>query len=139
MDGYNIIFAWQELKELADENMDGAKTKLLDLLSNYQWIRRCEIIVVFDAYRVEGHREEVMDYYNIRVVYTREAQTADEYIEKFAHDNKKKYDITVATSDSLQQIIVQGEGCALLSAKELKAEIIQANKRMQEEYEERRV
>ncbi|HQD27673.1 translation factor GTPase family protein [Acetivibrio saccincola] len=138
VDGYNIIFAWQELKELADENMDGAKTKLLDLLSNYQWIRRCEIIVVFDAYRVEGHREEVMDYYNIRVVYTREAQTADEYIEKFAHDNKKKYDITVATSDSLQQIIVQGEGCALLSAKELKAEIIQANKRMQEEYEEKK-
>lgn len=138
VDGYNIIYAWSELKELADENMDAAKTKLLDLLSNYQWIRNCEIIVVFDAYRVEGHREEIIDYYNIHVVYTKEAQTADEYIEKFAYDNKKKYDITVATSDNLQQIIVRGEGCALLSARELKAEIIQANKRIQEEYEEKK-
>lgn len=138
VDGYNIIYAWPELKEIADENMDGAKIKLLDLLSNYRWIRNCEIIVVFDAYRVEGHREEVMDYYSIHVVYTREAQTADEYIEKFAYDNKRKYDITVATSDSLQQIIVQGEGCALLSARELKAEVIQANKRLQEEYEEKK-
>ena len=94
--------------------------------------------MVFDAYRVEGHREEIIDYYNIHVVYTREAQTADEYIEKFAHDNKKKYHITVATSDGLQQMIVRGEGGALLSAKDLKTEIIEANKRLQEEYEEKK-
>jgi len=138
VDGYNIIYAWQELKELAEENMDGAKMKLLDSLCNYQWLRKCKVIVVFDAYRVEGHREEVIDYYNIHVVYTREAQTADQYIEKFAHDNKKNYDITVATSDGLQQIIVRGEGCALLSARELKAEIVRANEQMNKEYREMR-
>ena len=127
VDGYNIIFAWPELKELADSNMDGARIKLLDTLSNYQGIRKCEVIVVFDAYRVVGHREEVTDYHNIHMVYTREAQTADQYIEKFAHDNKKKYDITVATSDGLQQIIIRGAGGLLLSARELKAEIDSAN------------
>jgi predicted RNA-binding protein with PIN domain len=135
VDGYNIIFAWPELKELADENMDSAKMKLLDSLSNYQWIRNCQIIVVFDAYRVEGHREELIDYYNIHMVYTREAQTADQYIEKFAHDNKKNYKITVATSDGLQQIIVRGEGCFLLSARELKAEVIEANEKIQQKYQ----
>ncbi len=136
VDGYNIIFAWPELKELADENMDSAKIKLLDFLSNYQWIRKCHIIAVFDAYRVQGHREEVIDYYNIHLVYTREAQTADNYIEKFAHDNKKNYNITVATSDGLQQMIVRGEGCFLLSARELYAEIIGANNKMMKEYKE---
>ncbi len=136
IDGYNIIFAWPELKELADENMYGARIKLLDILSNYQWIRRFHVIVVFDAYRVEGHREEVIDYYNIHLVYTKEAQTADQYIEKFAHDNKRNYNITVATSDGLQQVIVRGEGCSLLSARELKAEIIRANERIKQEYKE---
>ncbi len=135
VDGYNIIFAWPELKELADGNMDGAKTGLLDSLSNYQAVRDCEIIVVFDAYRVAGHREEVSDYHNIHVVYTREAQTADQYIEKFAHDNKKKYDITVATSDGLQQIIVRGSGCLLFSARELKAEIDEANEKIRLVYQ----
>ncbi len=134
VDGYNIIFAWPELKELAEENMDSAKMKLLDSLSNYQFIRKIRIIVVFDAYRVEGHREEVIEYYNIHMVYTKEAQTADQYIEKFAHDNKKNYNITVATSDGLQQIIVRGAGCLLLSARELKAEIVQANERIKQEY-----
>ncbi len=134
VDGYNIIYAWSELKELADENMDGARMKLLDYLSNYQWIRKSRIIVVFDAYRVQGHREETIDYYNIHMVYTREAQTADQYIEKFAHDNKKNYNITVATSDGLQQMIVWGEGCSLLSARELKVEIAETYKRLKQEY-----
>ncbi|MDP4160428.1 MAG: TetM/TetW/TetO/TetS family tetracycline resistance ribosomal protection protein, partial [Bacillota bacterium] len=97
VDGYNIIHAWPELKELADDTMDGARMKLLDTLSNYQGIRRCQIILVFDAYRVQGHFEEVIDYDNIHMVYTKEAQTADQYIEKFAHDNSKNYNITVAT------------------------------------------
>lgn len=109
VDGYNIIHAWPELKELADDNMDGARMKLIDTLSNYQGIRKCQIIVVFDAYRVQGHFEEAIDYYNIHLVYTREAQTADQYIEKFAYDNQKKYNITVATSDGLQQIIIRGQ------------------------------
>lgn len=134
VDGYNIIYAWPELKELAEENLDSARMKLLDLLSNYQWIRRCHVIVVFDAYRVEGHQEEIIDYYNIHMVYTREAQTADQYIEKFAHENKKNYNITVATSDGLQQMIVRGEGCTLFSARELKAELEDANKRLRQEY-----
>lgn len=136
VDGYNIIYAWPELKELADENMDAARMKLLDSLSNYQWIRKYKIIAVFDAYRVEGHREEVIDYYNIHMVYTKEAQTADQYIERFAHDNKKNYNITVATSDGLQQMIVRGEGCSLLSARELEAEIKEANKRIKQEYQQ---
>ncbi len=136
VDGYNIIFAWPELKELADANMDGAKMKLLDALSNYQGILNHQIIVVFDAYRVQGHREEVIDYHNIHMVYTREAQTADQYIERFAHDNQKKYHITVATSDGLQQMIVRGDGCSLLSARELKAEIEEANERIKQEYPE---
>lgn len=134
VDGYNIIHAWPELKELMDENMDAARMQLIDILSNYQGIKRFKIIVVFDAYRVQGYREEMENYNNIHVVYTKEAQTADQYIEKFAHDNQKKYNIVVATSDGLQQIIVWGEGCTLLSARELKAEIQEANKNLREEY-----
>ncbi len=136
VDGYNIIFAWDELKELADKNMDGARIRLLDILSNYQGIRKCEIIVVFDAYRVQGHREEVIDYHNIHMVYTKEAQTADQYIEKFAYDNKKKYRITVATSDGLQQIIIRGAGGSLLSARELKADIDMANVKIMHKHQE---
>lgn len=136
VDGYNIIHAWPELKELTEDNMDGARMKLLDTLSNYQGIRRCQIIVVFDAYRVQGHFEEVIDYHNIHTVFTREAQTADQYIEKFAHDNQKKYDITVATSDGLQQLIIRGAGSALFSARELKVEIERANERIRKEYQE---
>ncbi|WP_069998086.1 translation factor GTPase family protein [Cellulosilyticum sp. I15G10I2] len=137
VDGYNIIFAWPELKELAQDNMDGAKIKLLEALSNYQGIIKCQIIVVFDAYRVQGHLEEVINYHNIRMVYTREAQTADQYIERFAHDNQKKYKIVVATSDGLQQIIIRGAGCALLSARELKVEIERASESIQQAYKER--
>lgn len=127
VDGYNIIFAWPDLKALSEENMDSARTKLLDYLSKYQSYRKCQIIAVFDAYRVQGHQEEIIDYENIHVVYTREAQTADQFIEKFAHDNRKKYSITVATSDALQQVIIRGAGCDLLSARELKQKIDSAN------------
>lgn len=136
VDGYNVIFAWPELKALAEENMDAARTRLLDILCNYQGIRKCLIIAVFDAYRVQGHREEASVYNNIHVVYTREAQTADQYIEKFAHDNQQKYSITVATSDGLQQIIIRGAGSLLLSARELKLEIDSANKRLELENSE---
>lgn len=136
VDGYNVIYAWDDLKELTEEHMDGARAKLLDILSNYQGIRQCEIIVVFDAYRVQGQREDLTDYHNIHVVYTKEAQTADQYIEKFAHDNQKKYNITVATSDGLQQLIVRGAGSALLSARELKIEIEEASIRLKQKYQE---
>ena len=123
VDGYNIIFAWQELNELAKDNVDGARNKLMDLLCNYQGMRKCHLILVFDAYRVQNHQTVIMDYHNIHVVYTKEAETADQYIEKFAHENASKYRITVATSDGLEQIIIRGKGCELLSARELEAEV----------------
>lgn len=134
VDGYNIIFAWDNLNELAKENIDGARTKLMDILCNYQGSKKCNLIVVFDAYRVQGRRVEIMDYHNIHVVYTKEAETADRYIEKFAHENKKKYNITVATSDGLEQIIIRGQGCRLLSAREFKEEVELEQKRIREEY-----
>lgn len=137
VDGYNIIFAWENLNELAKDNIDGARTKLMDILCNYQGSKKCNLIVVFDAYRVQGHRVEIMDYHNIHVVYTKEAETADQYIEKFAHENKKKYNITVATSDGLEQIIIRGQGCRLLSAREFKAEVEFEQKRIREEYLEK--
>lgn len=136
VDGYNIIHAWPELKELISDNIEGARMKLLEMMSNYQGTRKCQIIVVFDAYRVQGHREEVMDFHNIHMVYTKEAQTADQYIEKFAHDNKKKYTIVVATSDGLEQMIVRGAGCSLLSARELKIELEEANERIRKKFKE---
>lgn len=127
VDGYNIIYGWEELRELAKENMDGARGRLLDMLCNYQGMKQCQVIVVFDAYRVEGHRTEFFDYHNIHVVYTKEAETADAYIERFSHENGKKYRITVATSDGLEQIIIRGAGCLLLSAKDLSEEISRLN------------
>ncbi|MDP4088308.1 MAG: NYN domain-containing protein, partial [Bacillota bacterium] len=139
VDGYNIIFAWQELKELVDTNIDAARTKLLDLLCNYQSIVKKHIIVVFDAYRVQGHPTEIFDYHNIHVVYTREAETADQYIEKFVHKNREAYEITVATSDNLEQIIIRSKGAGLLSARELKEEIVRTVKRVMEEYREMQV
>ena len=135
VDGYNIIFAWQELKELAQINLDGARGKLLDILCNYQAIRKCNLIVVFDAYRLAGHPTETLEYHNIHVVYTKEAETADRYIERFAHENSKKYNVTVATSDGLEQIIIRGEGCALLSARDLLEEIKLAEQELREDYE----
>lgn len=134
VDGYNIIFAWEDLRELSEENMDGAKGKLLDILSNYQGIKNCQVIVVFDAYRVAGHKTEIFDYHNIHVVYTKEAETADAYIEKFAHENAKRYRITVATSDGLEQIIIRGAGCLLLSARELLQEIKRSKEQMAQTY-----
>lgn len=136
VDGYNIIFAWPELKAIAEEDLEDARKKLLDALSNYQGVRKCHIIVVFDAYRVQGHMEEIIPYYNIHLVYTREAQTADHYIEKFAHQHSKKDRVIVATSDGLQQMIIRGAGCDLLSARELKLELERANESIKEAYQE---
>ena len=110
VDGYNIIFAWDELKDLARENMDSARGILLDKLCNYQGMKQIEVIAVFDAYRVIGH------------------------IEKFAHTNASKYQVTVATSDGLEQVIIRGEGCRLLSARDLHAEMELAGKQLSETY-----
>ncbi len=134
VDGYNVVFAWEELHTLAKINIDGARGRLLDILCDYQAMRGCHLIVVFDAYRVKGHATEILDYHNIHIVYTQEAETADQYIEKFAHENGKRYDVIVATSDGLEQIIIRGEGCRLMSARELQAEIAREKAYFQETY-----
>lgn len=123
VDGYNIIFSWDELSELAKYNMDAARDKLKDILCNYQGFKKCIVILVFDAYKVKGSRGEVEDYHNIHVVYTKEAETADQYIEKVTHDIGRKHHVTVATSDALEQLIIMGQGAVRISAKGLKEEI----------------
>ena len=116
VDGYNIIFAWDELKELAKENIDGARDKLLDIMSNYQGYKGCTVIVVFDAYNVKRHTETVYKHDNVFVVYTRAAETADMYIAKTTHKMSSKYKVTVATSDALEQLIIMGHGALRMSA-----------------------
>lgn len=137
VDGYNIIFAWEELRELAKINIDGARGRLMDILSNYQGIRKCTLILVFDAYKVEGFPGEIQQYHNIHVVYTKEAETADQYIEKVAHEIGRKYEVSVATSDGTEQVIIRGQGCHLLSAKELHTEIVLAQKELRENHMEK--
>ena len=137
VDGYNIIFAWEELRELAKINIDGARGRLMDILSNYQGIWKCTLILVFDAYKVEGFPGEIQQYHNIHVVYTKEAETADQYIEKVAHEIGRKYEVTVATSDGTEQVIIRGQGCHLLSAKELHTEIVLAQKELRENHMEK--
>ena len=136
VDGYNIIYAWKELKELAAVSLDGARGKLQDILCDYQAMKGCQLMVVFDAYRLQGHPVEVSDYHNIRVVFTKEAETADQYIEKFAVRHAKDYSITVATSDGLEQVIIRGQGCALLSAKDLEEEIKRSKVSFKEQHME---
>ena len=137
VDGYNVIFAWEELKELAEKNIDGARGALMDILCDYQAICQMEVILVFDAYRVAGHATEFCDYQNIHVVYTKEAETADYYIEHFAHENSRKYDITVVTSDGLEQVIIRGAGCGLISSREFEEEVKRRKDSFRKEYEEK--
>ena len=116
VDGYNIIFAWEDLKALSEINLESARGKLMDILSNLQGALGCTLILVFDAYRVEGGTREIFKYHNIHVVYTKEAETADQYIEKTVHELGRKYQVTVATSDGLEQVIIMGQGASRLSA-----------------------
>lgn len=134
VDGYNIIFAWEDLNELAKTNIDAARDKLMDILCNYQGFKKCELILVFDAYKIEGHPVEVIDYHNIHVVYTKEAETADQYIEKLVHEIGRKYEVTVATSDRLEQMIILGEGAKRLSAKDLEQEVLLVNEQIRKEH-----
>ncbi len=137
VDGYNIIFAWEELKELAQVNLAAARDKLADILCNYQGYKNNTVILVFDAYRVEGSLGEKSTYLNIHIVYTREAETADMYIEKVAHEIGRKYQVTVATSDALEQMIIWGQGASRLSAAGLREEIEQTNIQIRNEYQEK--
>lgn len=138
VDGYNIIFAWEDLRELAEADVRAAQTKLMDVLSNYQGYKGCTLILVFDAYKVEGHREEVFKYHNIYVVYTREAETADQYIEKTVHRIGRQHQVTVATSDGLEQIIIMGQGANRISALGLREEIEGAKVQIRQVWHERR-
>ncbi len=117
VDGYNIIFAWDELRQAAEESLSSARKLLMDLLSNYQGFRKCAVILVFDAYRVPNNSGEVIRYHNIHVVFTKEAETADAYIEKTTREIGKKYRVTVATSDNAEQLIILGHGALRLSAR----------------------
>ena len=138
VDGYNIIFAWEDLKELAAANIDGAREKLMDILCNYQGFKKCTLILVFDAYKVKGNPGSVETYHNIHVVYTKEAETADQYIEKTVHEIGRKYRVTVATSDQLEQVIILGQGGRRMSARELLEDVIEVRQQIRETAREKR-
>lgn len=138
VDGYNVIFAWEDLKELAKMNIEAARNKLMDVLSNYQGFKKCEVILVFDAYKVEGYTLEIQKYHNIHVVYTKEAETADQYIEKVVHEIGRKYHVTVVTSDGVEQVVTLGQGGTLVSAREFEEEIEIVRRQIQEEADKRK-
>lgn len=123
VDGYNVIFSWDNLKKLADSSIDGARNALINILCNYQGYKRCEVIVVFDAYKVKGNHCEIEKVNNITVVYTKEAETADMYIEKASLDLAKKHKVRVVTSDALEQVIILGNGALRVSSREFQGEV----------------
>lgn len=123
VDGYNIIFAWEHLKRLADENLDLARATLINTLCNYRGYKQCEIIIVFDAYRVKGGRECVEEHGGVSVVYTKEAETADSYIERTSHRLSRENSVRVATSDIPEQLIILGNGALRISADTFWAEV----------------
>ncbi len=120
VDGYNIIFAWEDLKKIADENLDAARGELINRMCNYQGYDGSELILVFDAYRVKGKHREVEKYCNINIVYTKESETADSYIERVTHELSKKHRVRVATSDGIEQMIILGNGAMRISATEFR-------------------
>ena len=132
VDGYNIIFAWDDLNALAKENLDAARHALMDLLCNYQAYRHCELILVFDAYRVPGQAGLVDSYHNIHVVYTKEAETADMFIEKVSYEISGRRNVRVATSDGLEQIIILAHGAQRISARAFREEVEQVNRQIQD-------
>lgn len=118
IDGYNVVHAWEELNGIAEKDLNGAAGRLMDIVSNYSAITGIKTILVFDAYKVPGHSTEEIKYHNITVVYTKTAETADRYIERYAHENGKNYDIVVVTSDGVEQVIIRGAGCTLMSSRD---------------------
>jgi predicted RNA-binding protein with PIN domain len=135
VDGYNIIHAWPELKKMAMENhLDNARTRLLEILSDYQGYKKNEIIVVFDAYKAKNPLRSIDAYHNIHVIYTKEHETADHYIEKVATEYARDYQIRVATSDALEQTIILAKGAARMSARELQSDIKATKKEYKADY-----
>ncbi|MBP3309624.1 MAG: NYN domain-containing protein, partial [Ruminococcus sp.] len=120
VDGYNIIFAWEDLKKIAEENLDAARAELINRMCNYQGYTGCELILVFDAYKVSGKHREVERYCNISIVYTKESETADTYIERVTHELSRNHRVRVATSDGVEQIIILGNGAMRISAEEFR-------------------
>ena len=132
VDGYNVIYAWDRLKQLAEDNVDAARSALINILCNYQGYRKCTLILVFDAYRVKGHDREVEQLDNISVVYTKEAETADAYIEKTSHELAKKNRVRVVTSDLMEQLIIIGNGAIRVSSEDFYDEVRAAEQEIRE-------
>lgn len=130
VDGYNIIFAWDELKAIARESLDGARERLIHILSNYQGFRKCRLILVFDAYRVKGNPGSAENRDGICIVYTKEAETADTYIERTTHELGREYRVRVATSDGMEQLIILGNGAFRVSAEEFRQEILETDRQI---------
>lgn len=134
VDGYNVIFAWDTLRELSEHNIDSARGKLMDILSNYQGYMNCKLIVVFDGYKVKDNKGERFLYDDIEVVYTKEGETADAHIEKLTHELARKHKVTVVTSDGLEQIVTMGQGAIRMSSRDFKAEVERVNEHLRENY-----
>lgn len=132
VDGYNIIFAWEDLKSLSEQNIDAARDALIEMMQNYQGVRKCDVILVFDAYKVKGGVRKVERHDNVTVVYTKEAETADAYIEKTTYELKGKYRVRVATSDRLEQLIIMGNDALKISADEFRKEVEAANRQIRD-------
>ena len=130
VDGYNIIFAWDELNALSKESLDAARHKLMDILCNYQGFQKCVLILVFDAYRVPGSPGSIEQYHNIHVVYTKEAETADMFIERVTHEISRNRRVRVATSDGMEQIIILGHGALRVSARMFHEEVQNVEKQI---------
>ena len=130
VDGYNIIFAWDELNALSKESLDAARHKLMDILCNYQGFQKCVLILVFDAYRVPGSPGSIEQYHNIHVVYTKEAETADMFIERVTHEIGRNRRVRVATSDGMEQIIILGHGALRISARMFHEEVQNVEKQI---------
>ena len=132
VDGYNIIFSWEDLKKIAEENLDAARGELINRMCNYQGYAGCELILVFDAYKVKGKHRDIEKYCNINIVYTKESETADTYIEKVTHSLSKDHRVRVATSDGVEQMIILGNGAMRISASEFKKRCIAAETAIKE-------
>lgn len=132
VDGYNVIFAWEELKRIASENLDAARRALCNILSNYQGFHKCEVILVFDAYKVAHGTGETAKYHNIHVVYTKESETADAYIERITYQFAKEHRVRVVTSDAAEQLIILGHGALRVPAIAFREEIAQTSGKIQE-------
>ena len=137
IDGYNLIHAWKELDQLAQKDFSAARERLIDILCNYQGFTQYEVILVFDAYKVKGGIGSQEKVRNINVVYTKEAETADMYIEKVTHEIARKYDTRVVTSDGMEQLIILGHGALRISSREFVEDVLDIDDAIAEAIEER--